>query len=42
LASGGGVFLDRLGRMHEGGGRGRICVIAVDESHCVSEWVRGY
>ena len=36
-----GDFLDRLGHLHRsasGGGEGRICVIAVDESHCVSEW----
>ena len=31
-------FLDRLANMHQGGGNGRICLIAVDESHCVSEW----
>ena len=39
LVGGGGVFLDRLARMHQLGGKGRICLIAVDESHCVSEWV---
>ena len=27
----GGTFLERLGRMHLGGGRGRVCVFAVDE-----------
>lgn len=35
----GGNFLDSLARMHREGGRGRICLFAVDESHCVSEWV---
>ena len=32
-----GNFLDRLANMHQNG-RGRICLFAVDESHCVSEW----
>jgi len=31
-----GRFLDRLATMHSRGDR--ICCIAVDESHCVSEW----
>jgi ATP-dependent DNA helicase RecQ len=38
-----GAFLGRLANMHtNGGGRGgssgKICLFAVDESHCVSEW----
>lgn len=38
LTSGGG-FLDRLSSMHRSGNRNStICLIAVDESHCVSEW----
>ena len=32
------TFLKRLANMHSGGGRGRICLVAVDKSHCVSEW----
>jgi len=32
----GGGFLDQLASMHTNGNR--ICLIAVDESHCVSEW----
>lgn len=36
--NGDGTFLERLANMHSGGGRGRICLVAVDESHCVSEW----
>ena len=36
---GGGYFLDALGAMHTcGDASKRICLIAVDESHCVSEW----
>lgn len=37
----GGGFLDSLGRLHNSsgsGGEGKICLIAIDESHCVSEW----
>ena len=34
-----GSFLERLGNMHERGWRRRVCLFAVDESHCVSEWV---
>lgn len=38
LTSGGG-FLDRLSSMHQSGSNNsKICLIAVDESHCVSEW----
>lgn len=38
LTSGGG-FLDRLSNMHRyGSNHTNICLIAVDESHCVSEW----
>jgi RecQ family ATP-dependent DNA helicase len=37
LNSGNGSFLDRLGELHRRNGDG-ICLIAVDESHCVSEW----
>lgn len=29
-----GAFLERLGKMHESGGRGRVCIFAVDE-RCV-------
>mmetsp|Transcript_14914 Transcript_14914/g.31375 ORF Transcript_14914/g.31375 Transcript_14914/m.31375 type:complete len:1014 (+) Transcript_14914:55-3096(+) len=38
LVGGGDSFLNRLARMHQFGGDGRICLMAVDESHCVSEW----
>ena len=34
----GGGFLDGLASMHQRGGSGRVCLLAVDESHCVSEW----
>ncbi|KAL7539535.1 hypothetical protein ACHAXR_009382, partial [Thalassiosira sp. AJA248-18] len=34
----GGGFLNQLANMHQNGGSGTICLIAVDESHCVSEW----
>lgn len=39
-----GKFLDALARLHTqhgragAGGEGKICLIAIDESHCVSEW----
>jgi len=33
---GGGVFLDQLAMMHQS--TKSICMVAVDESHCVSEW----
>ena len=39
ICGGGGYFLDALGAMHTcGDASKRICLIAVDESHCVSEW----
>lgn len=39
LVSENGWFLDRLGELHHKNGKGDgICLIAVDESHCVSEW----
>ena len=39
ICGGSGYFLDALGAMHScGDASKRICLIAVDESHCVSEW----
>ena len=38
LTGGDGTFLEGLANMHSRGGGGRICLFAVDESHCVSEW----
>ena len=43
LLSQNGLFLDRLGKLHqskldENGRADGLCLIAVDESHCVSEW----
>jgi ATP-dependent DNA helicase RecQ/Werner syndrome ATP-dependent helicase len=39
LVSENGWVLDRLGELHHRSGKGDgICLIAVDESHCVSEW----
>jgi ATP-dependent DNA helicase RecQ/Werner syndrome ATP-dependent helicase len=38
LTSGSGSFLSGLAQMHARGGHGTICLFAIDESHCVSEW----
>jgi len=39
LVSGDGWFLNQMGKLHtKHGGMDGLCLIAVDESHCVSEW----
>ena len=38
LLSGAGRFLDQVGALHTKSGGKNLCLIAVDESHCVSEW----
>jgi ATP-dependent DNA helicase RecQ len=39
LVSGDGWFLNQLGNLHNSNGAmDGLCLIAVDESHCVSEW----